>query len=80
MQQIDTNVKPNLAAFNPVTATWLTSSYSNGAGGMCVQVAHGVEGVVLRDSKQPAGPFLSFSHAEWDAFRLGAAAGEFTRP
>lgn len=79
-ENVPADRKPDLASFDPVTATWLTSSYSNGAGSMCVQIAHDTHGVILRDSQQPAGPFLPFSHGEWDAFIAGAGAGEFTRP
>ncbi|WP_242422555.1 DUF397 domain-containing protein, partial [Frankia torreyi] len=55
------------------------SSYSNGAGGMCVEVAPLGEGIVVRDSKNPSGPVLAFSAAEWDAFLAGARDGEFDR-
>lgn len=38
------------------TALWRKSSYSNGSGGDCVEVADGVPGVVpVRDSKRAAG-------------------------
>ncbi|WP_431607080.1 DUF397 domain-containing protein [Protofrankia symbiont of Coriaria ruscifolia] len=56
---------------------WITSSYSNGAGGMCVEVAKLDDGVILRDSVQPDGPVLSFSREEWRAFTDGAKEGEF---
>jgi hypothetical protein len=37
-----------------------------------------VDGVVaVRDSKDPAGPALVFTPAEWDAFVGGAKDGEF---
>ncbi|WP_131784270.1 DUF397 domain-containing protein [Protofrankia symbiont of Coriaria ruscifolia] len=57
--------------------TWITSSYSNGAGGMCVEVAKLDSGVILRDSVQPDGPVLSFSREEWRAFLDGVKDGEF---
>jgi len=52
---------------------WRTSGYSNGAGGMCVQVAQvktgpGKGGFLVRDSKDTNGPVLAFSEAEWIAF------------
>jgi hypothetical protein len=31
----------------------------------------------VRDSKDPAGPALTFSAAEWSAFSAGVRAGEF---
>ncbi|WP_462189178.1 MULTISPECIES: DUF397 domain-containing protein [unclassified Frankia] len=64
---------------NVIGAAWRKSSYSNGAGGMCVEVAALGGGVAVRDSKNPTGPVLAFSAAEWDAFLAGARDGEFDR-
>jgi hypothetical protein len=47
--------------------TWHTSSHS-GNEGNCVEVAHGHRIVAVRDSKDPDGPKLAFSAAEWKAF------------
>ena len=33
--------------------------------------------VVMRDAKNPDGPILYFTEAEWDAFVLGVKDGEF---
>jgi len=50
------------------------SSVGNGA---CVELAP-IDGmVVLRDSKDPAGPVLRYTAAEWHAFLDGAKGGEF---
>ncbi|MFF2812336.1 DUF397 domain-containing protein [Streptomyces sp. NPDC058000] len=50
-------------------AAWRRSSYSNGTGGNCVEVADGLPGIVpVRDSKDPHGPALVFSAAAWSAF------------
>ncbi|MGG2462522.1 DUF397 domain-containing protein [Streptomyces sp. RGM 3693] len=50
-------------------AAWRKSSYSNGSGGSCVEVADGLPGVVpVRDSKDPQGPALVFSAAGWSSF------------
>ncbi|MFE4455415.1 DUF397 domain-containing protein [Streptomyces sp. NPDC056796] len=59
------------------SATWRTSSYSNGDGGNCVEVADGFPGLVpVRDSKTPGGPALAFRAARWaqfvDALRNGS--------
>jgi hypothetical protein len=35
------------------------------------------DGVLLRDSKNPVYPILSFSYDEWSAFVLGAKDNEF---
>ncbi|MER5795028.1 DUF397 domain-containing protein [Streptomyces sp. NPDC001980] len=50
-------------------ALWLKSSYSNGGGGDCVEVAHGVPGLVpVRDSKAPEGPVLVLPATAWTPF------------
>lgn len=50
-------------------SNWRKSSYSSGNGGACVEVAAGGPGVVaVRDSKDPDGPALIFSPADWSAF------------
>jgi hypothetical protein len=45
--------------------------------GSCVEVARVGDGVVVRDSKNPGGPMLWFSAAEWTAFLYGVLIGEF---
>jgi Domain of unknown function (DUF397) len=52
------------------------SSFS-GTVGSCVEVAKVGNGVVVRDSKNPAGPMLWFSTLEWTAFLYGVLVGEF---
>ncbi|MEU6073542.1 DUF397 domain-containing protein [Micromonospora sp. NPDC047074] len=54
-------------------AAWRTSTRSGSSGGECVEVADNLPGVVaVRDSKDPAGPALTFTPAAWTAF-LGLA-------
>lgn len=59
---------------------WFKSSYS-GNGGQCVEVAANLVapcGVVpVRDSKDPAGPALTFSADAWAAFVDAVGGGEF---
>lgn len=53
------------------TAVWRKSSYSNGSGGDCVEVAEGRPGVIpVRDSKrsQDDAPVLLFRPSSWAAF------------
>lgn len=62
----------------PADATWRTSSYTNGSGGQCVEVAElDGGGRAVRDSKDPQGPALQFTSAEWTAFTAGVRDGEF---
>ena len=67
-----------MTAHNLNDAVWRKSSRSNGNGGNnCVEVADlGTAGAV-RDSKDPHGPALVFTPAEWDAFLGGTKVGEF---
>jgi hypothetical protein len=60
------------------SALWKKSSRSNGNGGNnCVEVALAPDGAAVRDSKDPHGPALVFTTAEWAAFVGGAKDGEF---
>ncbi|MEU8253236.1 MULTISPECIES: DUF397 domain-containing protein [Micromonospora] len=50
-------------------ALWRKSTRSSSNGGDCVEVADNLPGVVaVRDSKDPAGPALTFPPAAWVAF------------
>jgi len=52
---------------------WRKSTRSNNQGN-CVEVADTVPGVVgVRDSKDPAGPALTFGPESWRAFVAGVA-------
>lgn len=49
-------------------ANWRASSRSGGNGGNCIQVADLPGTIAVRDSKDPDGPALFFTPAEWAAF------------
>lgn len=55
---------------------WISSQQSAG-NGACVEVMDFGNGVLVRDSKNPSGPLLTFTYDEWKAFTLGAQEGEF---
>lgn len=55
-----------------------TKAAASGASN-CVEVGHGVDRVLVRDSKDPDGPVLSFTPDEWAAFLTGCRRREFDR-
>ncbi|MGY4098650.1 DUF397 domain-containing protein [Nocardia sp. R16R-3T] len=60
-------------------AAWFKSSRSANAG-ECVEAAWLEAGHVgIRDSKNPTGPALIFTPAEWDAFTADIHNGNFNR-
>ena len=61
----------------PAPTAWRASSYS-AASGNCVEVAHLTSGHhAVRDSKNPAGPILTCTLAQWSAFTTRAREGQF---
>ncbi|MEU1076256.1 MULTISPECIES: DUF397 domain-containing protein [unclassified Streptomyces] len=65
--------------------TWRKSSYSGQNGGDCIECAARVTAgsagrpgeVLVRDSKDKAGPQLAFPVAAWNSFVAAAADDEF---
>ncbi|MFE2962466.1 DUF397 domain-containing protein [Streptomyces sp. NPDC059340] len=56
-------------------ARWRKSTYSDGNGGSCLEVADGVPGIIpVRDSKVTDGPVLLIGPLAWTAF-LRTVAG-----
>jgi hypothetical protein len=58
-------------------AVWRKSTASGPNCDNCVEVAFVGDAIAVRDSKNPQGPALIFTQAEWDAFVGGAKDGEF---
>jgi hypothetical protein len=58
-------------------ADWRKSTRSGPYSDNCVEVAFVDSAIAMRDSKDPTGPALIFTQAEWDAFVAGAKDGEF---
>ncbi|MDO0912357.1 DUF397 domain-containing protein [Streptomyces sp. DT2A-34] len=51
------------------SVAWRKSSYSNGQGADCLEVADNLPGITpVRDSKNPNGPALVFPAHAWGAF------------
>ncbi|MFF3447193.1 DUF397 domain-containing protein [Streptomyces sp. NPDC002667] len=59
----------------PAGSAWFRSSYSNGAGGECVECAHIGQDTLIRDSKADAGSVVTVGRRSWHAF-LRALAQE----
>ncbi|WP_431042098.1 DUF397 domain-containing protein [Streptomyces sp. P1-3] len=66
------------------TYNWFKSSYSDGAGNGCVEVANLIHtahhGVGIRDSKNPDGPSLLVTPDGWASFISSVRRGEFPTP
>jgi len=56
-------------------AVWRKSTYSGES--YCVEAASTDDRILVRDSKDPSGPVLSFIPDEWFAFIEGVKVGEF---
>ncbi|MER5937993.1 DUF397 domain-containing protein [Streptomyces sp. NPDC001928] len=50
---------------------WFRSSYSNGAGGECIECALTLDEVLVRDSKREPGPVVTLGNGAWRAFLSG---------
>jgi hypothetical protein len=55
---------------------WVKSSLSFALGN-CVEVSDQPGGIGVRNSRDPQGPVLMFTPAEWTAFVGGVRLGEF---
>lgn len=57
---------------------WLKAE-SSSHNGQCVEIASTADKIAIRDSKDPDGPILIYTLAEFEAFLDGARSGEFDR-
>jgi len=56
---------------------WRKATRSTSNGGDCVEVARNLPGIVaVRDSKNPDGPALVLSPADWQSFTARIKAGQ----
>lgn len=62
-------------ADNSRVTQWQKSTFSNT--GDCVEMRRNDDRIEVRDSKDPEGPTLKYTHSELEAFIKGAKAGEF---
>jgi Domain of unknown function (DUF397) len=67
-----------MSARDPDGLRWRKSRFSSPQGN-CVEVAAAPGGVAVRDSRDPAGPALTFTFAAWRAFTRRARQGAFDR-
>ncbi|MFJ7769146.1 DUF397 domain-containing protein [Streptomyces sp. NPDC097107] len=57
-------------------AVWRKSSYTNGEGGNCVEIAEGFPAVMpVRDSKRPQGPVIVVATKGWASFVAAVKKG-----
>ncbi|MCL6738376.1 DUF397 domain-containing protein [Streptomyces neyagawaensis] len=59
--------------------TWFTSSYSNGAGGECVECAVSDKLVLIRDSKSSEGRCMPVASSAWQPFVHALKQGKLDR-
>lgn len=58
-------------------SSWRKSSYSNGQGAECVEIADGFPGIIpVRDSKNPTGPALVIPSGGWSSFVAAVKVAE----
>jgi hypothetical protein len=60
-----------------LTMAWKKSSFSGNTDNSCVEARLVEGGVETRNSKNPDGPSVTYTTAEWAAFLGGVKAGEF---
>jgi Domain of unknown function (DUF397) len=67
-----------VSAHDLAHAVWRKSTRSGGGNDSnCVEVAYLGDAIAVRDSRQPAGPVLTFNRAHWSTFIAAAKGNEF---
>jgi hypothetical protein len=56
--------------------SWIKAQAST-HNGACIEIASAIGNIAMRDSKDPGGPILVYTPAEFSAFLDGARSGEF---
>jgi hypothetical protein len=74
----DMSSKIMLSESERASLVWHKTQHSM-ANGACVEIASAADRVAIRDSKDPDGPILAYTKAEFSAFLEGARNGEFDR-
>lgn len=60
-----------------VAAVWRKSNKSDTRPDQCVELTALHHAVAVRDSKEPDGPKLAFTRADWSAFTQSVKSGTF---
>ncbi|GAA0650996.1 DUF397 domain-containing protein [Streptomyces sp. SBST2-5] len=68
-------MKPSPGNNTQPPPAWVTSSYSNGAGGECLECGAGGDRIWLRDSKVGADVVASVSPEAWHTFTRAVRQG-----
>ncbi|MGP3914274.1 DUF397 domain-containing protein [Nonomuraea sp. 10N515B] len=71
------NWQPRWGRGRRAMLVWVKSVRSTAEGDNCVEVAAVRNGVLVRSSKDPNGPMIHYTRAEWAAFLDGARKREF---
>jgi hypothetical protein len=70
------NSEKSLSQDERAALSWLKAQASS-HNGQCVEIASADGKIAMRDSKNPDGPILIYTPAEFSAFLDGARNGEF---
>lgn len=49
-------------------------------GGACMRVGHQGQAILVGDTAQPNGPYVSYTRAAWSKFLLSVKQGDFDSP